>query len=46
MGLRGRIYLGMFVRMWGEGVSFGGCLEDFGIPNGGEPGDMSDGQTG
>ena len=46
MGLRGRIYLGMFVRVWGEGVSFSGCLKDFGIPNGGVRGDMAAGQTG
>jgi hypothetical protein len=46
MGLRGRIYLGMFVRVWGVGLSFGGCLEDFGIPNGGVRGDMVVGQIG
>jgi hypothetical protein len=32
MGLWGRMYLGMFARAWGEGVSFGGDLEDIGIP--------------
>jgi hypothetical protein len=46
MGIRGRIYLGMLARAWGEGVSFGGCLEDFGMPNGGVRGDMAAGQTG
>ena len=39
------IYLGMFVRVWGDGVSSGGCLENFGIPNGGVRGDMAAGQT-